>query len=306
LCFLIVRGQGSILFCHHPALLTSYLDFQDVLVIDSFSSETELVVTVLPDPIPPQGVSNETVTLDDTVLGGEREFYIYGNGQIPGLTFTGIVSNGSANLETPVNGHGALVCNYDGIGFTPAGLDGYDLTQNGASGFRVSVKCDHNVYVAVNLHNSLASISVQKLFTATPTFKSILFHFSEFKTNLTSVNSVEFSVEVANEHETLIAYVDEFTTVIMSTTVTPTPSSAGNHPSHSSTPTRSPSRNGNPVSHSSTPTRPPPPSGKASVSQTRTIIRNTASRTPEVPLYESDASIIVPISIFLVGVLLLI
>jgi len=208
---------------------------QDILTIDPFTPDTDVIVIVTySDTVYPQ--VGEAFTQSTRILGGERDLNLQVNGANTGRVISTGVSNGTWDVSSPSSAQSIVTMQYDGADATSTlntqGLLGVDLTTSNADSFRLAIGTDISTTYTLKVYGQTGGVSTFDL-TITPSTESTKTYFADFSrftgnADFSNVGAIEIVIVGGDNVDTSI---DLFTT--SAATVPPESPSATPAPSAS-------------------------------------------------------------------------
>jgi len=192
------------------AFVYAQSDRVDVLVIDPFSPNTDVLVIVT-DTTTTYPQSQEAFTRSDRILGGERDLSLVVNGALSGRVISTGVSNGTWDVSSPSSAQSVVTMQYDGddgvATLNTLGLAGQDLTTSNADAFRLNIITDIPTVYTIRVYGIAGGQSNYDL--SIPASSGTLTYFapySDFTGNadFTAVGAIEIVIDGGNNVDTNI------------------------------------------------------------------------------------------------------
>ena len=200
-----------------------------VRIIDTFVTDTNVLIVELEDDAPPAVTVYDSVDLTpEDILGSERDLILVVTEGSAGSVLSCGVSNGTLNLATATGSVGIVTLQYDGqdnsSSINPTGLGGVNLRDNSATSFLISAISDHPTLMTIRIYSGAGFISesvtiiegdvIQRdylipfnSFTGNADFTNVGAIELEIKANI-AVDAVIFSFATASSRVYLIAPLD--------------------------------------------------------------------------------------------------
>ena len=191
-------------------------------MLDSYSVDTSPPALVLLEGTAPPAVTDMKFDQSTSIVGGERDVILTAEVGTAGLVFTAGASGGVFSISTPNNGNGLVVLQYDGVDGSPnldtaVGLNGFDLTEGNAVGFRLEARTDIDTEFTLAVFDTNGrSVQTRSTVDGGNEVQSYLVFFSDFQGNLdfASVSAIEFEIEAFDSVDFNLVTFVTFTNII--------------------------------------------------------------------------------------------
>eukprot|EP00011_Vannellida_sp_DIVA3-517-6-12_P006709 CAMPEP_0114610612 /NCGR_PEP_ID=MMETSP0168-20121206/3692_1 /TAXON_ID=95228 ORGANISM="Vannella sp., Strain DIVA3 517/6/12" /NCGR_SAMPLE_ID=MMETSP0168 /ASSEMBLY_ACC=CAM_ASM_000044 /LENGTH=1776 /DNA_ID=CAMNT_0001821563 /DNA_START=96 /DNA_END=5426 /DNA_ORIENTATION=- len=175
-------------------------DFEDKIIIDDFTVQTDVIVLVVPAGGAPPIISDSSFTSGVSILGSERDVVVTINSGDSGSVLTAGTASGVFATSAPGTAEGEVLLQYDGVDGSEnldgnVGLGGLDFTAGDGLRFAASSDLDTSFFVTMCSTGNVCDTEPVNVL-GNVGFQDFTIDFVSFSgVDFSSVSAIEFDID---------------------------------------------------------------------------------------------------------------